>query len=136
LLALPDDVTHLAVSVGGNNALRNISILARSAGSVAEALATVADVKDAFVTAYGEMLDEALKIGLPTMVCTIYDVRLPDPLQRHAGNGALTSFNNGSCARPLQESCQWVICALYLMTKMITQTRSNHLDEAAIRWFL
>lgn len=92
---LPDDVTHLAISIGGNDALTNIDVLARPARSVAEALATVADVRDVFASAYGRMLDEVLKIGLPTMVCTIYDVRLPDPLQRRAGNLALSAFNDG-----------------------------------------
>lgn len=71
LSILPDDVTHIAISVGGNDALRNIDVLARPARSVAEALATVADVRDLFASAYTRMLDEVLKLGLPTMVCTI-----------------------------------------------------------------
>jgi hypothetical protein len=91
---LPDNVTHIAISVGGNDALRNIDVLARPARSVAEALATVADIRDVFGSAYGRMLDEVEKAGIPTMVCTIYDVRLPDPLQRRAGNLALSAFND------------------------------------------
>jgi hypothetical protein len=41
------------------------------------------------------MLDEVQKGGISTMLCTIYDVRLPDPLQRRAGNLALNAFNDG-----------------------------------------
>ncbi|TDK39829.1 SGNH/GDSL hydrolase family protein [Rhizobium deserti] len=94
LSALPDDVTHLAVSVGGNDALRNIDVLARPARSIAEALSTVADVRDDFLSAYAQMLDKVAELGIPTILCTIYDVQLPDPAQRRAANLALVVFND------------------------------------------
>ena len=94
LAAMPRNVTHIALSVGGNDALRHIDILAKPVQSVAQALAAVGDVQEAFATRYTSMLDTVLKTGLPTMICTIYDVRLPDDTQRRAGNLALSVLND------------------------------------------
>ncbi len=91
---LSPKTTHLAISVGGNDALRRIDVLARPTRSVAEALAAVAEVREAFVERYGAMLDAVLKAGIPTMICTICDVQLPDAAQRRAGNLALTALND------------------------------------------
>src|SRR5688500_16774010 len=45
---IPDDATHLVLSIGGNDALMNVDILDRRASSAGEALWMLADIRDAF----------------------------------------------------------------------------------------
>ena len=94
LRRLPESASHLVVSVGGNDALRRSGLLAETARTVSEALARVADARDAFEEAYLEMLDGVLRTGLPTAVCTIYDPRFPDNRQRRVAMVALAAFND------------------------------------------
>jgi hypothetical protein len=91
---LPPDATHLVVSVGGNDALRQQDVLDLRVGSVAEALLRLAEVRDGFVRDYRAMLDAVLGRGLPTAVCTIYDPRFPDPVRQRLAVAALTAFND------------------------------------------
>jgi hypothetical protein len=73
LAGRPDDATHLAVSVGGNDALGLAYLLNAPVSIVAEAIATLGAHQEPFAEAYGEMLDAVLATGLPVAVCTIYD---------------------------------------------------------------
>src|SRR6266436_2567285 len=85
LKKLPQDATHLIVSAGGNNALDNINILSEKASSAAEVLNRLSDVADQFQSQYYQMLQEVLRLGPPTAVCSVYYPRLPEPrLQRMA----------------------------------------------------
>jgi hypothetical protein len=88
---LPADATHLAVSAGGNNALDHSSlILHEPAGSFAEVLSRLADVRAEFQREYRAMLQAVLTRGLPAVVCTVYDA-IPD-LERAEHTG-LCLFN-------------------------------------------
>lgn len=91
---LGSDVTHFALSIGGNDALDRSAILGESAGSVAEVLDRLAGVREKFTGDYEAMLDGICRLGLPTAVCTIYDGRFVDPLQRRIANTTLTIFND------------------------------------------
>lgn len=71
--SLPSDATHLAVSVGGNDALQNSSLLWESAGSTAEVLDRMSDIQRRFRDEYQGMLQQVAARGLPTVICTIYD---------------------------------------------------------------
>jgi lysophospholipase L1-like esterase len=93
LARLPQDATHLVVSVGGNDALRHASILSEPARSVAEAVARLADAQAAFRQAYRQMTEAVLGRGLPTALCTIYDTAYPEP-QRGLVVAALGLFND------------------------------------------
>ncbi|MFL6209818.1 MAG: GDSL-type esterase/lipase family protein [Pyrinomonadaceae bacterium] len=93
-LNLPDDATHLVVSVGGNNAILNADILQQPARSSAEVLNTLADVASAFEAQYHEMLHTVLSLQKPTAVCTIYYPRMPEPLVQKIAVAALTIFND------------------------------------------
>jgi hypothetical protein len=53
---LPDDVTHLVISAGGNNALGASGILEAPARSVADALTQIATVRDRFEREYSRCL--------------------------------------------------------------------------------
>jgi len=92
--ALPSDASHLVASIGGNDALRDSDVLNEPARSVTEALHKVAAVRDAFRADYRAMLDEALGCNVPLAVCTIYDPRFTDALQRRIGSTALAALND------------------------------------------
>jgi lysophospholipase L1-like esterase len=90
----PPDATHLILSVGGNDALRNSGILREQARSVAEVITKFANVRDEFARNYRAMLDALLEWRLPTAVCTIYDARFPDPQEQRLVVTALSIFND------------------------------------------
>ena len=91
LARLPADATHLFISAGGNDALRQSSILRESARSVTEVLARFADVQTGFRRDYRQMLQRVLSYSKPTVVCTVYD-SIPG-LERSAVT-ALSVFND------------------------------------------
>ncbi len=91
---LGSDVTHLVVSVGGNDALGHAHIMMERASSYAEVLNRFATLRDRFADDYREMLKSVLSKSLPTALCTIYDVQYTDPNQTRLANVALTIFND------------------------------------------
>ena len=56
---MPGDATHLVLSVGGNDALREAGVLSAGARSVAEAVERLAEVRDRFRSTYEQVLDAA-----------------------------------------------------------------------------
>jgi lysophospholipase L1-like esterase len=93
LKRLPQDASHLVVSVGGNDALGSSSILAERAASVAEAVGRLAEAQDRFRAAYEPMVQQVLARRLPTALCTIYDSLYPEP-QRRLVVAGLALFND------------------------------------------
>ncbi len=91
---VPPDASHLVVSVGGNDALRNSGILREQARSVAEVIGKFAGVQDEFARSYRAMLAKVLDRRLPTALCTIYDARFPDPREQRLVVTALSIFND------------------------------------------
>jgi hypothetical protein len=94
LRGLPSDATHLVISVGGNDALRESGVLESSALSVADALTKLTEIGDGFGRVYGSMLTEVSRVGLPTAVCTIYEPRFPEAPRRKQAATALTLLND------------------------------------------
>jgi lysophospholipase L1-like esterase len=90
---VPEDATHLVVSVGGNDALGHASILGERASSVAKAVDRLAQAQSSFARAYAEMVDAVAQRRVPTSVCTIYDANYPEP-QRRLVVTALALFND------------------------------------------
>jgi hypothetical protein len=71
---LPANATHLVVSVGGNDALDHSSLLLHElAGSFAEVLSRLADIREQFRQDYRAVLERVLAQGKQTAVCTVYD---------------------------------------------------------------
>jgi hypothetical protein len=93
LQRVPEDATHLVISVGGNDALGHASVLRERAGSVAEAVERLARAQSSFAAAYAEMIGAVLKLGISSSVCTIYDANYPEP-QRRLVVTALALFND------------------------------------------
>jgi hypothetical protein len=91
---LPQSVTHLAVSIGGNDALRVAHILDAPARSVSEALDTLASIRSDFGERYSAMADTLLSYGKPLALCNIYEPRFADLAKRKAAATALTLLND------------------------------------------
>ncbi len=94
LRTVPADATHLIVSVGGNDGLRNIGVLRESARSVAEAVGRLAGVREEFARDYRAMLEAVLTHQRPVALCTIYDARFPDPQEQRLVVTGLSLFND------------------------------------------
>ena len=94
LARLPQEASHLVVSVGGNNALNHVGILSERAQSTAEVLNRLADISEDFQRQYHTMLHEILSYRLPTAICTVYYPRFPDRLLQRIAIAALTIFND------------------------------------------
>jgi hypothetical protein len=90
LSAAPDDATRFVVSIGGNDALGEFSIVDEAAATVGEALFILEDLRSRFTAAYRPMLESVLEREVPTAVCTIYDA-VPDLTGRE--RAALALFN-------------------------------------------
>ncbi|MBE7459614.1 MAG: SGNH/GDSL hydrolase family protein [Zoogloeaceae bacterium] len=73
LLDLPPDVTHLVLSVGGNDALAVADVGSFPAGTVNDALRHLTRIRLEFLTAYRKMLRRLIDLELPLAVCTIYE---------------------------------------------------------------
>lgn len=91
LAQIPDDATHLVLSIGGNDALRHAELLEASIG--VDVLARVADAAAAFAPRYEEGLAAVRRRRLPLLTCTIYEGNLGGSLQKRA-IGAVAVFND------------------------------------------
>jgi hypothetical protein len=93
LRRVSSDVTHLVISMGGNDVLRNTDLLARPVSSVTEALRLFGARVTQFESDYRAAIDGALALGRPMTTCTIYNGNLP-PDQAAPLRIALTIFND------------------------------------------
>lgn len=98
LLAMPEGATHIALSVGGNDALESLPALETGCSNLLQALEILGAVQRTFANSYRSALLAALKPGLPLIACTIYDAipGLPPPLKT-----ALSLFNDVICRHAL-----------------------------------
>jgi len=94
LLKIPQDSTHLFISVGGNNAIMNADILSLQASSAAEVFDALSNRVSDFEFHYRQMLKTVLSRNLPTAVCTIYYPNFPDSFMQKIAVAALSSFND------------------------------------------
>jgi hypothetical protein len=89
---VPDDASHLVISIGGNDALRNRDLLSLRATSSAEVLEAFAVRIAAFERAYREAIGKAARLQRRTALCTVYNGALPE--QAAAARMGLTLFND------------------------------------------
>ncbi len=76
LKRLPADASHLVISVGGNDALQNQTVLTDRASNVAQGLEGFCRFRDTFRQSYRDMLSLVKQTGKPFAISTIYD-RIP-----------------------------------------------------------
>ena len=72
LQLLPDDVTHLFLSVGGNDALNQLDIFLNPISNIGRAFDSMNKVMKKFEKKYRKMISLVMKYDLNTTVCTIY----------------------------------------------------------------
>jgi hypothetical protein len=94
LAHVPSGATHLVVSAGGNDALGFSPVLGAPARSVAAAVAMLAEAQAAFQASYAALLDRAAAAPGRLALCTIYDPRYPDPVERRVATTALAVIND------------------------------------------
>jgi hypothetical protein len=71
---LPGSVTHLVLSVGGNDALGALALLYSPAPlPMMNALSMLAAVQHKFEAEYLQVITALMAIGKPLLICTIYD---------------------------------------------------------------
>jgi len=93
LPGVPSDASHVVISLGGNDVLRNSDLLVQPVRSMTGALALFVERVARFETAYRAAIEGALALGRQTTVCTIYNGDL-DREQASLARVALTAFND------------------------------------------
>lgn len=93
LARVSDDVTHVVVSLGGNDALMNADLLNLPVRSTAAALDLFRDRLEQFERSYGHAVEAVLGLQRHTTICTIYNADLPEPDGDRART-ALMMFND------------------------------------------
>ena len=93
LAGVAPDVTHVVVSVGGNDALLESGVLAERAASVTEALRVIGERAARFERSYRALVDRVAALGRRTILCTIYNGNFQDDWGETARLG-LTLFND------------------------------------------
>jgi hypothetical protein len=88
---MPSDATHLALSIGGNDALGASGILEREANSAMQVFREFTAVKREFETNYRRALRAVTATRLPLLICTIYDAMPGIPAEAIT---ALSIFND------------------------------------------
>jgi hypothetical protein len=91
---LPRDASHLVLSVGGNDALMNSSILHKPADSMSQALTALADLSQGFEEKYHRAVGACRQLRLPLTLCTIYNGCFPDSDFQRLVSTALMVFND------------------------------------------
>ncbi len=94
LKGLPDDATHIVISVGGNDGLQASGVLSQPASDVQSALLHMVGVRKEFKRNYNTMIDAVLAAKKPTTLCTVYDPNFADGIEQRVSVLALTAFND------------------------------------------
>ena len=90
---VPQDASHIIVSVGGNDALGSSDLLDRPVRSTAETLLLFHDRLEAFRRDYISAIDAVLRLQRITALCTIYNGAL-EPPRALLARVALATFND------------------------------------------
>jgi hypothetical protein len=104
LSSLPDDVTHLVLSVGGNDALLRADLLDTPVSSTAGALLLMDGAAAAFSSTYARAIDACLARELPLVLCTIYNGNFPEFDLQARARVALSVFNDVIIATAVRQT--------------------------------
>lgn len=93
LTRLPPDVTHMAIAIGGNDALRHVDLLEQRVTSTRETLLLFGRRIARFEAAYRAAIRNVLATRLPVAACTIYNGRFEGE-DDEVVRAALSVFND------------------------------------------
>ncbi len=88
---LPEDVSHLVISAGGNDALESAPILTFPNPDLVQLLEELVSMQNEFRLSYRRMIRTVVEKEIPTLACTIYDAI---PSLGPAERMALSLFND------------------------------------------
>lgn len=91
---IPDDASHLVLSVGGNDVLGQIRILHEPARTVGDALRTMLGSREEFAQEHRRLVEAIIGRELPTIVCTIYNPCSDEDEFQRAAVAALSMFDD------------------------------------------
>jgi hypothetical protein len=94
LARMPRDASHLVLSVGGNDALMNSSILYSPTSSTSQAVGELAEISQRFEERYRKVVEGCRELRLPLTICTIYNGSFPDSEFQRLVSTALMVFND------------------------------------------
>ena len=123
---LPEQATHLVLSVGGNNALKHMGILEVPVASVAKAVEVLADVASDFERRYRVAVAACLDTARPLAVCTIYNGCFDDQAFQRVASTTLTVFNDAIFEWPSSTPFPSSTFARCVPQGQTMPTRSNH----------
>jgi GDSL-like Lipase/Acylhydrolase family len=94
LRRLPQDASHLVLSVGGNDALMSSGILRTPADCTAQAVSALGDISQRFEERYRSAVGACRQIHVSLTLCTIYNGCFPDAIYQRLVSTALMVFND------------------------------------------
>lgn len=72
-LQISDDISHLIISIGGNDALGYVGVFEELVSSVYEGMQYITEIRNHFRESYRRMLREILSLEKKIALCTIYN---------------------------------------------------------------
>jgi hypothetical protein len=94
LQRVPSDTSHLVLSVGGNDALRNAGILNAPANSASQVVAALAEVSLSFEEKYRHAVEACRQLAPFLSLCTLYNGSFPDANFQRLASTALMVFSD------------------------------------------
>lgn len=94
LTRLPADATHLALSVGGNDALMHAGLFDLVVDRAAKTVNALADISQDFEKKHRRTVTACIRLGRPLTLCTIYNGCLADKDFQRLASTALVVFND------------------------------------------
>lgn len=91
--AIPDDATHVVISIEGNRAIASSGLLLGHPATFTDGLARLSFAADQFEATVEALVRSAKATRLPCVICTMCPPRYPEPVRQRAAVAALTIFN-------------------------------------------
>lgn len=94
LTSIPADATHIVISIEGNRAIHESGLLSGKPASMEEGLARLSYAADQFEDKVSALIRAAQETHLPTVICSMWPPRYPEPTRQRAAVAALGIFNS------------------------------------------
>ena len=91
---LPDDATHIFISIGGNDGIDRMDVFDQGVKTIGDAMSPLYKMRQKFENIYNNMLTHVLSYGVPTALCSIYY-----PRYEELGLGRMREYFGGKTNR-------------------------------------